>query len=448
MDDEPAARAALGEMLRDEGYEVQSAADGYKALGRIDSWVPDVVITDVNMPALGGIELMTKLRERYPDVAVVIMTAFGSVEGAVEAMHLGADDYLSKPIHFPQLLVIVRRVLRHRALQDEARKLREQLAERRVDVKSRVIGQSKTFRELLATVEQIAAAPVSVLIIGEAGTGKQFVARLIHQSSPWSERRFVAVRCGALDEKAFERALFGYEEDGVVHAPGHIAEAEGGTLFLDEICELRPASQSQLLQFLQDRRYRRIGGQTEHRASLRLVAASDRELDDEVRAGRFREDLYYRLNVVNLRTPTLRERSDDIAALATHFLRRYAEKHSKQLSGFSERALGVLRDFDWPGNIRQLEQCVERAVVMARGVEIEPRDLPREIMTKMRSDDSLPAIPGATLRELERYAILQTLDHVGGSTSRAARMLGISPRKIQYRLNEYRSESQARGVKV
>ena len=439
VDDEPAARSALSEMLRDEGYEVQSAADGYKALGRIDNWIPDVVITDVNMPALGGIELMKKLRERYPDIAVIIMTGFGSVEGAVEAMQLGADDYLSKPIHFPQLLVIVQRVLQHRALQREARALRERLRARHLKTESQIIGQSKPFRELLDLVKQVADSPISVLIVGETGTGKQFIAQMLHQSSSRAAKKFVSVRCGALDEKAFERELFGFEDDDALKSDGRLGEADGGTLFLDDICELRPASQSQLLQFLQDRAYKRVNGTTTLKADVRLVTSSDRDLEAEVREGRFREDLYYRLNVLTLRTPSLRERNDDISLLATHFLHKYTEQHNKTLSGFSERALGVLRDFDWPGNIRQLEHCVERAVVMARGAEIEPRDLPRELMSKMRGDDTLPSIPGATLRELERYAILRTLEHVGGSTSKAAKMLGISPRKIQYRLNEYRS---------
>ena len=283
VDDEPAARSALSEMLRDEGYEVQSAADGYKALGRIDNWIPDVVITDVNMPALGGIELMTKLRERYPDVAVIIMTGFGSVEGAVEAMQLGADDYLSKPIHFPQLLVIVQRVLQHRALQREARVLREQLRARHLKTESQIVGQSKPFRELLDLVKQVADSPISVLIVGENGTGKQFIARMLHQSSSRAGKKFVCVRCGALDQKAFERELFGYEEDGVLHTEGRLAEANGGTLFLDDVCELKPASQSQLLQFLQERSFKPVNGTKAIRADVRIVTSSDRDLESEVR---------------------------------------------------------------------------------------------------------------------------------------------------------------------
>jgi DNA-binding NtrC family response regulator len=448
VDDEASARSALTELLREEGYEVQSAADGYKALGRIDGWEPDVVITDVKMPALGGIELMTKLRERLPEVAVIVMTAYGSVEGAVEAMHLGADDYLGKPVHLPQLLVVLRRVLAHRVLQKEARSLRSALAARD-DGLGGVIGQAKVLRDLLDLSRQVADAPVSVLIAGEAGTGKQLLARLLHQ---WSSRRegpLVIVRCGALADPANgERELFGHVEGGVVRREGKVKEAEGGTLVLADVDALSPGAQARVLRLLQDHRFERIGDAAVHPADLRLIATTSKELERLVKAGRFREDLYYRLGVVSLRVPSLRERRDDVPLLAMHFLRRYAARARKPVEGFGERALGVLLASDWPGNIRQLEHCVERAVVMCRGAEVEPRDLPRELMSRMRGDDAAPVIPGASLRELERYAILRTLEHVGGSTSKAAKILGISPRKIQYRLNEYRAAPQAGGAAV
>ncbi|MEZ4450199.1 MAG: sigma-54 dependent transcriptional regulator [Nannocystaceae bacterium] len=441
-DDEPAARSALGEMLREDGYEVQTAADGFKALGKVDEWVPDVVITDVKMPALGGIELMQKLRERFPDVAVIVMTAFGSVEGAVEAMRLGADDYLSKPVHYPQLMLVLSRVLKHRALQREAHQLRDALRQREAP-SAGVVGQSKPFHELLDLVRQVAASPVSVLILGETGTGKSFLARLLHKWSPRASGNFVVLLCGSMNEAVLERELFGSVVDGHVEHEGLLAHANGGTLYLDEISELPPSLQGKLLHFLQERSYMRVGGNERIASDVRVVTSSHRDLDRLVREGKLREDLYYRLNVVTLRTPTLRERRDDIPLLAMHFLRRHAVNLQKGISGFSERALGVLLSFDWPGNIRQLENCVERAVVLARGSEIEPRDLPRELMTRMRSDEAMPSVPGASLRELERYAILRTLEHVGGSTSKAAKILGISPRKIQYRLNEYRSTPQS-----
>lgn len=440
-DDEPAARSALGEMLRDEGYEVQTAADGFKALGKIDGWTPDVLITDVKMPALGGIELMAKIRETSPDTAVIVMTAFGSVEGAVEAIKLGADDYLSKPIHFPQLLIILDRVLRHRALQREASALRDALREREVEPEG-VIGQSKPLRELLKVVRQVAASPVAVLLRGQTGTGKRYTAALLHRWSDRSDKVFSVVRCGARDVAELERELFGYVEGGELHK-GALAVADGGTLFLDEIAELTPGIQAKLLNFLQERTYVPVGGTAKETSDTRVITASKGDLERLVRDGRFREDLFYRLNVVTLRMPTLRERRDDIPLLASHFLQMYADAAGKKISGLNERALGVLLNFEWPGNIRQLETCIERAVVLARSSEIEPRDLPRELMSAAHDDEHMPAVPGASLRELERYAILRTLEHVGGSTSKAAKILGISPRKIQYRLNEYRSTPQS-----
>ena len=444
VDDESSARSALAELLREEGYEVQSAADGYKALGRVDTWDPDVVITDVKMPALGGIELMTKLRERLPDVAVVVMTAYGSVEGAVEAMHLGADDYLSKPVHLPQLLVVLRRVLAHRALQREAKSLRSALEARDGDSPSGLIGQAKVLRDLIDLAKQVADSPVSVLVTGESGTGKQLLARLLHQ---WSARKagpLVHLKCGAIGDTAtFERTLFGHKEGNAVVREGRLKEADGGTLVLADVEEMPATVQARLLRYLQEHKFERAGDSEGLAADVRIIASTSKDLERLVKAGKFREDLYYRLGVVSLRTPSLRERRDDIPLLAMHFLKRSAQKAHKHVVGFSERALGVLLSSDWPGNIRQLEHCVERAVVMARGGEIEPRDLPRELMTRMRGDDTAPTIPGASLRELERYAILRTLEHVGGSTSKAAKILGISPRKIQYRLNEYRATPQS-----
>ena len=444
VDDESSARSALSELLREEGYEVQSAADGYKALGRVDGWQPDVVITDVKMPALGGIELMTKLRERLPELAVVVMTAYGSVEGAVEAMHLGADDYLSKPVHLPQLLVVLRRVLAHRALQKEAHNLRSALAAREGELSAGVVGQTKALRDLLDLAKQVADSQVSVLIAGESGTGKQFLARLLHQ---WSGRRGgpqVLVKCGTLGDAATcERELFGFKDGDVVLREGRLREADGGTLILLDVEELPLSVQARLLRFLQEHRFDRGGDGESMSSDVRVVASTSKDLERLVKAGRFREDLYYRLGVVSLRTPSLRERRDDIPLLAMHFLRRAAARALKPVLGFSERTLGVMLGSDWPGNIRQLENCVERAVVMCRGAEIEPRDLPRELMTRTRGDDAAPVIPGASLRELERFAILRTLEHVGGSTSKAAKILGISPRKIQYRLNEYRATPQS-----
>ncbi len=435
VDDEAAARSALSELLRDEGYEVQSAADGYKALGRIEQWAPDVVITDVKMPALGGIELMAKLREQQPDTAVIIMTAFGSVEGAVEAMQLGADDYLSKPVHLPHLLLLLERVIARRALASEAKALRSALAEHDARTDAEMIGQAKSFHDLLELARQIAESSVSVLISGQDGTGKQSLARYIHQCSG---RRgpVVDILCGAVGEAALERELFGVKTEDGAAQDGKLRAADDGTLLLADIDELPPKLQGSLIAFMKERTFSRIGDGERIKSGARVIATTSRDLEAEVKAGRFRSDLYYRLASINLRTPSLRERRDDIPLLATHFLKRHAKQAGKRISGCSERALGVLLGYEWPGNIVQLERCIERAVVLARGSELEPRDLPRELMAKAH-DDVAPAIPGASLWEIERYAILKTLEQVGGRTSKAAKILGISTRKIQYRINEY-----------
>jgi two-component system response regulator HydG len=442
VDDEAGARTALAELLREEGYEVHSAADGFKALGRVDTWSPDVVITDVKMPGMDGVELMQKLRERFPELIVLVMTAFGSVENAVQAIHRGADDYLTKPLHLGQLLVVLERVLRHRSLQAEAERLRAALHGGQGGQDPGFIGQSKPLRDLLELVRQVADSDASVLITGEGGTGKELAARALHQ---WSHRKdgpFITLHCGSLSEAVLETELFGAEAGASESSPnariGRLEQAHRGTLFLDGVGELPQPLQARLLRFMQARSFERTGGRTAIEVDVRIVASTSKELRDDVAAGRFREDLYYRLNVITLRMPTLRERRDDIPSLATYFLKQYAQRNHKVIRGYHERALGVLLNYDWPGNVRQLENCIERAVVLSRGDEIEPRHLPRELMQTGRKLDEAPVVPGASLKELERFAILRTLEHVGGSTSKAARILGISPRKIQYRLNEYR----------
>ena len=414
VDDETAARSALTELLREEGYEVQSAGDGFKALGRLEGWTPQIVITDLKMPGMDGIQLMEKLRERIADVSVVVMTAFGTVESAVEAIQQGADDYLTKPLHLGQLLVVVERVLSHRALRQETERLRDELARRdgvdTVHDYDNLIGRSRAFREMMSLVEQVASSDASVLLVGENGTGKESVAVQLHDLSPRKSGPFVPVHCASMSEEMLERELFGYEAGAFAGAAerreGRFVQAKGGTLFLDEVADLPMATQAKLLRALQEGTIERVGGTESVPIDVRLVAASDRELHEEVQAGAFREDLFYRLNVICVRVPTLRERRDDIPLLAMHFLKRHTRANNKGVAGFTERALGVLLNFDWPGNITQLENCIERAVVLARGEEIEPRELPRELMTSGRAGDEMPTVPGASLRELERYAIL------------------------------------------
>jgi two-component system response regulator HydG len=445
VDDEPAARTALVELLRDEGFTVRAAADGYKALGQLDDWTPDLVITDVKMPGMDGIELMQKVRERDGGIGVVVMTAYGSVENAVEAMQQGADDYLTKPVHFPELLVVVRRVLAHNELRRENVRLKSVLTGESIAPGMEWIGTSKASRELLALVRQVADSDASVLVLGESGTGKELVARALHA---WSSRKhgpFAAVHCASVTEAVLEAELFGCEKGAIPGATtqrdGRLHKAEGGVLLLDEVGDMPLGTQVKLLRLLQDHEFERVGGDVTMRADVRVIAATEKDLEREVREGRFREDLFYRLDVISLHTPPLAQRREDIPALAQHFLDHHAGQGRKSIRGFADRALRVLLNADWPGNVRQLENCIERAVVLCQGNEIEPRHLPREIM-QHRTADEVPPIPGSSMAELERFAILKTLEHVRGSTSKAAEILGISPRKIQYRLAEYRGRER------
>jgi DNA-binding NtrC family response regulator len=438
VDDEPAARSAMAELLREEGYTVRSAGDAYKALGQLDDFTPDVVITDVQMPGMSGIELMKRIRERVPDLGVIVMTAFASVENAVAAMRAGADDYLRKPLHFPELCVVLERLVAQLELRRENAQLREMIAADEADDVGWV-GRSMPSRELTSLVRQVATSAASVLVIGENGTGKELVARALHRLSERGEGPFVTLSCASLAEDVLERELFGYGKEGM------FAKAQGGTLLLDDVAELPLRTQARLLRALQDRVFEPAGSTAPVELDVRIVATTDRDLQADVEAGRFREDLFFRLNVITLRTPTLRERRDDLPLLAMHFLRWHAAKNRKPIRGFSDRALGVLMSYDWPGNVRQLETSIERAVVLCRGSEIEPKDLPRDIMAHGRSSDEAPRIPGTSMEELEKYAILKTLEHVGGSTRKAAEILGISTRKIQYRLSEYR-ESDPSGL--
>jgi two-component system response regulator HydG len=428
--------------LRDEGYSVRGAADAFKALGIIEDWVPDLVVTDVHMPGMDGIELLGKLRAAHPGTGVIVMTAFSTVEKAVEAMHLGADDYLTKPIRFDELTVVVERILAHRAALRELEQLRAAAAP-----EIGWIGESKASREVIQLLQQVADSPASVLIVGESGTGKELAARALHDCSSRKEGPFVPVHCAALAEGVLESELFGHEKGAFTGATaqrdGRFTRADGGTLFLDEVAEIPPAIQVKLLRVLQEREFERVGGNETVQVDTRVVAATHRDLHEEVREGRFREDLFYRLNVISVRLPTLRERREDLPPLAMHFLRRHAARNRKDVRGFSERALEVLLAFDWPGNVRQLENCVERAIVLCNEYQIEPRHLPKEVMGKRRDPNDLPVVPGASMAELERYAILRTLESVGGSTSRAAKILGVSARTIQYRMGEYRDRGDS-----
>jgi DNA-binding NtrC family response regulator len=440
VDDEANARAALSEILREEGYTTETAADGFKALGKLEDFVPDVVLTDLKMPGLDGIGFMEKAQAAVPGATFVVMTAFGTIGSAVEAVKKGAYNYLTKPLDFAVLAVVVERAVERARLLQENSRLREKLRER--NPFGHVVATHPSMVALLRLVEQVAPSRASVLILGETGTGKELIAEMIHRESPRAKAPLVRLNCAALSESLLESELFGHEKGSFTGAigrrEGRFEQADGGTIFLDEVSEIPLATQVKLLRVLQERTFERVGGNETLKVDVRILAASNKELKQRIGEGRFREDLYYRLNVVTLEIPPLRDRASDIPELATFFLRRYAEENGKRIEGLSDEALAALSAYSWPGNVRELENAMERAVVLCEGSRVEPRHLPASISAEP-VQDQIPRIPGSTIYDLERYAILRTLESCKGSTSKAATILGISPRKIQYKLHEYQT---------
>ncbi len=441
VDDEANARAALSEILRDEGFVTETAADGFKALGKIDDFHPEVILTDLKMPGLDGLGLMEKAKVAAPDAVVIVMTAYGTIGSAVDAVKRGAENYLTKPLDDEGALVAVvaKGVEKSRLLQ-ETRRLRDRLRER--NVFGHIVGEHPSMKRLLELIEQVAPSRASVLITGESGTGKELVAEAIHQNSLRAAKPFVRLNCAALAETLLESELFGHERGAFTGAvgrrEGRFKQADGGTLFLDEVSEIPLGVQVKLLRFLQTRELERVGGNETLTVDVRVIAASNRDLQEQIKAGRFREDLYYRLNVVTLEIPPLRARASDIPNLATFFLRKYAQENGKAIEGFDAAALEALMRYGWPGNVRELENAIERAVVLGNGPRLERRHLPASVWPT-EDGDRMPTVPGATIYDLERWAILKTLEAVSGSTSRAATVLGISARKIQYKLHEYQA---------
>jgi len=438
VDDELSARSGLAKLLDQEGYEVETAADGVQALALVADKAPSLIVTDLKMPNMDGMELLAKVREQYPDIPTIVTTAFGEVSFAVLAMRAGAEDYLTKPVDFDALLLAVERALQRRELAAETENLRRQLRTRDHAGLEGLLGTSPAMQRVYATAKQVAPSRATVLITGESGTGKGELARALHALSPRAKAPFVALHCSALAESLLESELFGHEKGAFTGADrkriGRFEQADGGTLFLDEIGEIPAATQVKLLRVLQEKTFERVGGNDSIKVDVRLVAATNKDLVTEVREKRFREDLYYRLNVVHIEMPPLRLRGQDVVVLAEHFLRKFARENHRQIDGLSPVARSKLMSHRWPGNVRELENAMERAVVFSEGNIVEAEALPFDAAPD--SPDGI-RIPGATLAELEKHAILATLDAAEGSTVRAAEILDISVRTIQYRLHEY-----------
>ena len=439
VDDEANARNALAELLDDAGYSVSTAADGRTALLQMEQVDPDVVLTDLKMPGMDGLSLIERGRPMSPHTTFIVMTAFATIDTAVKAIKLGAESYLTKPLELDAVMAIVDRALDRTHLSREAAQLRQRFDER--FQLGNILGEHPSMQRLMKNIAQVARSRATVLIHGETGTGKELLAAAIHQNSTRKDTPFVKLNCASLSETLLESELFGHERGSFTGAmtrrEGRFKQADGGTLFLDEVSEIPASVQIKLLRFLQEREFERVGGNETIKVDVRVVAATNRNLKQRVDEGRFREDLYYRLKVVQLDVPPLRVRRSDIPLLAHAFLRKYAGENDRPVQGLSEEALQHLMMYPWPGNVRELENAIERAVVMCEDELIQRDDLPTSAHGDLQNGSLMALIPGITMSELERVAILRTLDAVDGSTARAADILGISQRKIQYRVKEW-----------
>jgi two-component system response regulator HydG len=435
VDDDASNLASLVKIFERLGLRVLPATGGKPALDLLRGNPVEVVLTDLMMPDMSGVDLLKHVKTLAPDAEVILMTAYGTIERAVEAMREGAYDFVTKPFRRAQIERVVSRVLEKQALLAENRSLRAQLADARGGRPSGgIVGNAPALRRVLEIARQAAPSSATVLLMGESGTGKELFARAIHQISPRASGPFVAVNCGALPESVIEAELFGAEKGAFTGATatrdGRFMRAHQGTLFLDEVGELTPRVQVKLLRVLQSGEFERVGGTQTLRADCRLIAATNQDLHQMVREGDFREDLYYRLNVIPITLPPLRARREDVPLLADHFLRHYADKNGKRIEGFSERALARLVDYSWPGNVRELENTIERAVVLAQGTVLDEADLPETIVGEARDAQELTIPLGTPLEEIERRVIRETLRLTDGDKRRAAQLLGIATRTI------------------
>jgi two-component system response regulator PilR (NtrC family) len=445
VDDERSMQEFLEILLRREGYDVTCAGDVDGALLALESDDFDLVISDLQMPGKTGLDLLHALRETSPETVALVMTAFASTETAIAAMKEGAYDYLTKPFQVDEIRLVLEKALEKKLLARENRRLRSEL---RSQIRQRaLIGSGSAMQRVYELIGQVAETKANVLISGESGTGKELVARAIHAASDRRERPFVALNCGAIPENLLESELFGHVKGAFTGAVGNkeglFETADTGTLFLDEVGELPPTLQVKLLRAIQEKAIRRVGGTNDRRVDVRILAATNRRLEDEVAAARFREDLYYRLNVIQIAVPPLRERPEDVPLLVQHFVEKYARELGKEIGGASEEAMRRLLEHSYPGNVRELENVIERAVALSRGGTIEVDALPPNLLRSPADGAArgalLPA-DGANLETLvndyERGLLLEALERAGGVKKRAAKLLGVSFRSFRYRLQK------------
>jgi two-component system response regulator HydG len=443
VDDEPSQRKMLQANLSLDGYRVFEAEDGSDAIARVSEEFFDLILMDNRMSHVDGIEALKEIKKISPGIPVIIITAYASVETAVEALQAGAHDYLTKPLDMDELRFKVLQTLEFWRLKED-NILQRRRIENLFDA-SRIIGRSQRMKDVLETVAMVAPTEASVLILGESGTGKELIANALHQGSLRADKRFIKINCAALPETLLESELFGHERGAFTGAvgrrPGRFELADGGTIFLDEIGEMSPATQAKLLRVLQEREFEPLGSTRTVKVDIRIITATNRIIKDEVKKGTFREDLFYRLNVVPIQLPTLRERKEDVPILIEHFLKIYNEKNSRKLLGFHPRALDALIRYSWPGNIRELENVVERAVILTTDDYVPFSELP-EAVRGATGDTVFGEIsegirPGMTIREMEKELIIKTLEDNEGNRTRTSRVLGITRRTLQLKLKEY-----------
>jgi DNA-binding NtrC family response regulator len=441
-DDAPQLRTLTG-FLKEQDFNVVWSSSGTGGVRMAQKQPIDLVLTDYKMPDKNGLDVLREIKKINPEIAVILMTAYGNVEIAVQAMKEDAFDYLTKPIDLDELEIIVRKALERKQLVSENRELRRQLEERyRFD---EIISGSAEMEEVINTAGRAARSKATVLIRGESGTGKELIAKAIHYASPRKDGRFVAVNCAALSENLLESELFGHEKGAFTGADrqrkGRFEQADGGTLFIDEIGDISVGTQVKLLRVLQERKFERVGSNETIQVDVRVITATNRELEKMVERGDFREDLFYRLNVISVSIPPLRDRKGDISPLISHFISRYASENDKEIEGVSKEAMDILMKYDYPGNVRELENAIERAVVMTRRTLITTEDLPIHIRSAQSELDTSHQMTGKSLPEivenLERHLIAGALAEADGNQSKAAEALGISERNLRYKLKKY-----------
>jgi DNA-binding NtrC family response regulator len=447
VDDDETQRTMLKKMLVREGYDVETASGGRDALEKFRETSADVVVTDIKMPDMNGLELFYEINRLNQDTSVILMTAYGSIESAVQAMAEGASYYLTKPVEPNHLKVLIKKALESKNLLEENRQLREEVITKYGF--GQIVGHSSKMQEIYVALKKVAESDATVLLLGETGTGKELAARAVHYNSNRKDHSFVKVSCASLPETLLESALFGHEKGAYTGADsrqiGMFEKADKGTIFLDEIGEINQNVQVKLLRFLQEKEFERVGGIQTIKVDARVIAATNTDLDKAVQELRIRKDLYYRLNVVQICMPPLRERREDILLLTEHFLEKHKDKGNGKIKSISPEVLSIFEQQDWPGNVREIENCIERAIVMGKGEMIQPSDLPAYMLSVCSPISSLSASDANSLEEVEKDLIIKALKKTGGNQVKAARSLGISRRTLQYRMGKY--SISARNVK-